>query len=214
LVLKQNPTQKLITFTLKGTRIKVQYKVFLVGFDKLDDYISKPEDFGTVKCAFGTVKCAYERAREKFKTENLIFGEDVYKKDISTLVKDPCAPAKIYYYLEALNAIAGYKRTSRNDISLRLAPIKMENQSDIDILLILIKAFGCDCGDHKNNRNYPESDRTWGDGSSGEHIFHLHLRPATEEKEEGESVRIYFDWDDNQQKFIVGRIGKHPKKHR
>jgi hypothetical protein len=161
---------------------------------------------------FETVEDACKEAKEQFK--NLTFGPDV-DPGIATLAADAGPPDRIYFYLEVLDTIAEHRNRRQNIGSfLALAPESAQKRGYLRKLgdILLIKSFGCDCGDHGASNAYITA---WSDGQSVR-PFRLHLRPSTVPSFPGEqksrTVRIYFDWDDRQKKIVVGWIGKHPER--
>ena len=66
-------------------------------------------------------------------------------------------------------------------------------------------------GESDTIRNSPKERqvRTWDDGSGERRLFDLHLKPSDATSPD-RCVRIYFEYDDQICKMIIGWVGAHP----
>ncbi|GHT53404.1 hypothetical protein FACS1894106_4220 [Spirochaetia bacterium] len=150
---------------------------------------------------YESVDDAYKKAKEEFK-EYLVFGKDV-EKGIKTIRESSGPPNKIFAYLQTLKEFALLKINTKNELN-----------DDI----VLLKALGCDCSDEgieKHEDSKVKENRTWDNGSGEKKIFWKHLKPATfnrrkDTEKRTRTVRIFFDWDVEKKKVIIGWIGCHP----
>ena len=169
--------------------IKDQLLKTQVQTKKIDNITVEPEKFKTVLEA-------YEAAKNQF-ANYLIFGNDV-NAGIKTIRDYAGPPDRIFTYLETLKDFCIYKRNYNTPYD------------DADVL----KMFGCICShekpEHLRNQKVID-DRNFDDGSNNRNSFELHLKPNTFDPASGKSrtVRIYFKWDEKQQKVIIGWIGDH-----
>jgi hypothetical protein len=148
---------------------------------------------------FKTLEDAVCVAQNDF-SKNLLFGNDV-ARGVKERNKKAGPPDKVYYYLKTLNEIAKIKRNIHPDFSL----------------VLLARMYGCLCsgeskGMHESKKRMKQ--RIWHDGTGYSHFID-HLKPSEGERLYGDTwdnfcIRIYFKWDEKNQKTIVGWIGDHP----
>jgi len=155
---------------------------------------------------------ACEEAIKKY-SEKLDFGKDInndnLKKDLLPIAGPP---EKVYGYLETLHHIC--KLTVKEGVSIK----KKEE------LVELLNSYGLLCSpeDEKYGKNKCKH-RQFLNKLGEKKYYNIHLKPATYNNNatdeydlsytlggEKGSVRIYLDWDDNEKKFILGWIGRHP----
>lgn len=141
-----------------------------------------------------TVEDAVLTAMDKFE-DALVFGADV-NDGIRALAADAGPPDKLLDYLEALADMTAIRKTG----SLGNTPIGW----------LEAKGFSVS-GESETIRNSPTEmrKRRWDNGSGERLQFETHMKPS-EATAPDRCVRIYFDWDDNAKKTIVGWVGRHP----
>lgn len=140
-----------------------------------------------------TVEEAVNIAKERY-SSTLVFGADV-GTGVAALAPSAGPPEKVLSYLGHLSEMT----TLRRGTGLGTAPIKW------------LEARGVDCsGESQTIRNSASEQRkrTWNDGKAPR-IFEQHLKP-TEATHPDRCVRIYFDYDENTQRCVVGWVGRHP----
>ncbi len=140
-----------------------------------------------------TVSEAVEAARSRF-SELLVFGSDV-DGGVSDLRDEAGPPDKVLRYLEQLAEMTRLRKAGE----LGTDPI------------LWLAAQGVDASaEGKTVRNSPTqmARRRWNDGRA-QREFTLHLKP-NESTSPDLCVRIYFDYDDDREKTIVGWVGRHP----
>jgi hypothetical protein len=171
----------------------------------------------------------YHQANNDF--NHLIFSNDIKSAVAangsifdSASSKIKCAPERLYYYLKTLNNIADYLAKYADaqikTIAARLHCPKSDYcdfsktglcASKNQIVLKLASFLGCNCSCESTGTltcSYLMYCRTWDAGNS-KRPFRFHLKPSTDDNDEN-TVRIYFDWDDNRRKILVGMIEAHP----
>ena len=141
-----------------------------------------------------TVADAVESAKAIWPND-LSFGADV-EEGVRGLADDAGPPDKILTYLEALADLA---RTWRGEGRLGNSPEKWLGARNVSATR--------ESDSIKNNAREREK-RTWSDGVSSR-FFDLHLKP-TENTSPDRCVRIYFEYDGDLRKVIVGWVGRHP----
>lgn len=140
-----------------------------------------------------TVEEAIRFAREKYASD-LVFGDDV-NRGVSGLAPTAGPPEKVLIYLGHLAAMASLRRAK----GLGAAPVKW------------LQDRGADCtGESLTIRNSvsEQRKRTWHDGT-GKRVFETHMKP-TDGTHPDRCVRIYFDYDDQIGRAVVGWVGRHP----
>jgi hypothetical protein len=141
----------------------------------------------------------YKNAKDQF-SRYIVFGNDV-ERGIETIRDSAGPPDRIFAYLKTLTEYCEYKRKNGNTIP-----------DDI-----ILSALGCICSyESEINMNDEETKnaRMFDNGNNKKILFNLHLKPNTFSINEdlgnkSRTVRIYILWDNNQEKVIVGWIGRH-----
>jgi hypothetical protein len=141
-----------------------------------------------------SVKEAVDIARRRFAGE-LLFGDDV-SKGIDGLASEAGPPEKILDYLEVLAEMTKTMRGAGLGKSVWL----------------WLKDYGVDGSDEvpqvgKNNTQ--RNNRTWNNGRGERRYFDAHLKP-NEGTGPDLCVRIYFYYEKDLGKSIVGWVGRHP----
>jgi hypothetical protein len=127
---------------------------------------------------------------------NLVFGEAV-NEGIRGVDKDAGPPDKILSYLKTLSELTDELRKG----GLGKTIIKW-------LLDRGVNASGeSETGSHSKSFR---AKRTWNDGSGKKRYFELHLKPA-EGTAPSRCVRIYFEYDAETRKTIIGWVGRHPQ---
>jgi hypothetical protein len=179
----------------------VELRKIIKNPDKLEGVVKKKSLKKIVKedRRFETLEKAVKQAKNDF-SENLLFGNDV-DSGVKGRSKDAGPPDKVYYYLKTLSEVTEIKRTEHPDWCL----------------VLLTRMYGCNCSSESDGVQKNENcmrKRTWHDGT-GYSRFIDHLKPSEGERLPGGiwdnfCIRIYFEWDEETQKTIVGWIGEHP----
>ena len=152
-----------------------------------------PEIVPELEMPPATVEEAVNAAKERY-SSTLVFGSDL-EVGVAGLAPNAGPPEKVLAYLGHLSEMT----TLRRGTGLGTAPIKW------------LQGRGVDCsGESETIRNSPSEQRkrTWNDGKKPR-IFEQHLKP-TEATHPDRCVRIYFDYDENTKRCVVGWIGRHP----
>jgi hypothetical protein len=127
--------------------------------------------------------------------DDLVFGGAV-TDGIGTVAQDAGPPEKILSYLRVLRDFTRARRQGALGTSavrwLRDRGVIASTESE-------------------TVRNSPrEQDaRTWDYGNGTRHTFDLHLKPSDVTAPD-RCVRIYFEYDENRKKTVVGWVGRHP----
>lgn len=136
---------------------------------------------------------AVSRAASLFAGE-LVFGDEV-EDGVQSLAVDAGPPDKIYEYLKTLSEMTTKRRGNglgKHMLDwLREQGLKASNESDTI-----------------RNSAAEMQRRTWHDGHV-QRRFEAHLKPS-EGTSPDRCVRIYFDYDPEAKKTIVGWVGRHP----
>jgi hypothetical protein len=140
-----------------------------------------------------TVSEAVDQARDRHGVF-LVFGTEV-ERSIQGLSSDAGPPDKILKYLDALAEMT----KARVQGTLGTAPLKWLNQRGI---------VASGEGEVVRKSKSEMAARTWNDGVA-DRQFNLHLKPV-EAVSPDRCVRIYFDFDDESGKTVVGWLGRHP----
>ncbi len=140
-----------------------------------------------------TVEQAVSRARDD--CEHLTWGEDV-DDGIDGLARDAGPPLKIYQYLRDLNSVTAKLAEGR----LRTGMHQLLRDMNVKV-----------SGESETIRRSPAemAKRTWDDGSGARREFEDHLKPKDSTSPD-RCVRIYFGYDKELGKTIVGWVGRHP----
>lgn len=141
-----------------------------------------------------TVEEAVLLAMDRFES-TLLFGASV-NDGLRTVSPDAGPPDKVLSYLRALSDLTEARRKG----VLGTTAIKwLESRGVIA------------SGESETIRNSPaeRQARTWDDGSGGRRGFDLHLKPS-EATSPDRCVRVYFDYDEERRKTIIGWVGTHP----
>ncbi|MBI4601332.1 MAG: hypothetical protein HY721_05145 [Planctomycetes bacterium] len=140
-----------------------------------------------------TVAEAVERSRERF-AELLVFGDDV-SRGLETIQPDAGPPDKVEHYLQVLARLAAARRQG----ALGTTQLKwLEGQGVVSSAE----------SETVRNSKKEQRKRTWHDGR-GQREFDHHLKPADATSPD-RCVRIYFHWDEESRRVIVGWVGGHP----
>jgi hypothetical protein len=139
-----------------------------------------------------TVEEAVTVARSRFPSD-LVFGADV-PAAISTLSADAGPPDKIYQYLKTLAEMTRARRAG---------------SLGMDMLLWLKNEGLKVSGESETVLNNPAEvrKRVWDDGN-GRRSFEKHLKPSDGTSPD-RCVRVYFDYDEERAKTVVGYVGRH-----
>ncbi len=137
---------------------------------------------------------AVDAAMHRFSAD-LVFGGDV-NRGIEGLAEDAGPPDKVFEHLKALAELARLRRKGPLGRSIIewLANRAIAASSESTIL---------------EGTKSERQKRTWDDGNDNKRFFTLHLKP-NENTGPDLCVRIYFDYDEERQKIIVGWVGRHP----
>lgn len=140
-----------------------------------------------------TVVEAIEKARESSETI-LVFGDDV-ALGVKSLAIDAGPPEKILHYLRQLSA---------------LAEERQKGPLGVNTIQWLRDRGVIASGESETVRNSSSEmrKRTWHDGST-RRPFELHLKP-NEAASPDRCARIYFDYDEDHKRVVIGWIGRHP----
>lgn len=140
-----------------------------------------------------TVLEAIQQAQDKH-AGTLVFGDDVLI-GVDGLSRDAGPPEKVAQYLSVLAEMGTARRVGSLGKSaiiwLRDRGVSASAESDA-----------------VKNSSSEMAKRTWRDGA-GRRAFDFHLKP-NEAVAPDRCVRIYFDYDEELGKVIVGWIGRHP----
>ncbi|GHV27548.1 hypothetical protein AGMMS4952_09410 [Spirochaetia bacterium] len=149
---------------------------------------------------FDSIKCAYKKAKEET-AKDLIFGTDIEKSTSTSIVNNylynkPPIPNQIYHYLTTLAEVA--KKTTINE------------NIDEKTINKVVQIFGCNSSSEDKNNPYEDCRyRKWHDGKTVSQ-FQLHLKPTTSPPNIPGTTRIYYKYDNEQKKMVVGMILEHP----
>lgn len=140
-----------------------------------------------------TVIEAVELAKERYEGD-LSFGPDV-DDGVLGLADSAGPPDKIFEWLGILAEVAREKRANRLGKGivqwLEERGVRASPESETT----------------RNSRD-EQRRRTWSDGT-GMRVFDLHIKPK-EGTSPDRCPRIYFDWDESRQLFVIGWVGRHP----
>jgi hypothetical protein len=140
-----------------------------------------------------TVLEAILRAKVENAAE-LVFGDDV-EDGSTTLASDAGPPERVYDYLTTLAEMTRRRRASSLGTDmilwLRGQGLKASNESETTL-----------------NSASEMRKRTWHDGQA-RRPFEQHLKPS-EGTSPDRCVRIYFYYDEDKKKTVVGWVGRHP----
>jgi hypothetical protein len=140
-----------------------------------------------------TVGDAVGQAREQF-AEFLVFGDEV-DDGVFGLAPDAGPPEKILTYLSRLSDLAA----------------EMKNGSIGTSAIDWLRQRGVDASQESEtikNTATEMTKRTWHDGAE-KRAFHYHLKPS-EATSPDKCVRIYYEYEPELQKIIIGWVGRHP----
>ncbi len=141
-----------------------------------------------------TVEEAVLLAMDRF-ANDLVFGE-ACNEAIQTLASDAGPPDKILDYLEALAEMTQLRRRG----PLGTTALTWLEQRGV---------IGSPESDTIKNSPKERTARTWSDGNGNTRVFDLHLKPSDATSPD-RCVRIYFEYDEECGKTIVGWVGRHP----
>jgi hypothetical protein len=141
---------------------------------------------------FKTVESAINAAREKY-SDLLIFGKDV-NKGLETIDETAGPPTRVFYYLKTLYEYAVHKKKFER------------NYKRSEFEAYVCKCFGCD----SSPNNVKEHDWIFKDEKGKNQGFTLHLKPSSIQDEVKNTVRIFFKWNNDGEKVLIGWIGCHP----
>ena len=140
-----------------------------------------------------SVADAVNRARLEFPNE-LVFGEDV-DGGVSNVASDAGPPDKVFEHLKTLAEMGRIRQSG---------PLGRN----------MIEWFGANGisasyeSEFVRNDKTEKQKRTWHDGG-GQRMFTAHLKPSDGTSPD-RCIRIYFEYDDDLAKVIVGWVGRHP----
>jgi hypothetical protein len=140
-----------------------------------------------------TVDDAVETAKQQH-NGLLVFGDDV-PVGIRSLAENAGPPDKILAYLGGLARLAQARRNG----SLGVSTVQWLKEQGL--------IAGGESETIKNNRGEMQK-RTWHDGHDRRE-FELHLKPSDATSPD-RCARIYFDWDEETRRVVVGWVGRHP----
>ena len=140
-----------------------------------------------------TVLEAVDAARDRF-GDVLTFGSDV-AKGASELRDEAGPPDKVLRYLEQLAEMTRLRRAG----DLGTDPIRWLRARNVD---------ASEESETIRNSRDEMARRRW-DAGTTQREFSKHLKP-NEATHPDRCVRIYFDYDDDREKTIVGWVGRHP----
>ena len=125
----------------------------------------------------------------------LIFGASV-NEGIGTVAPDAGPPDKVLSYLRALSDLTEARRKG----ALGTTAVKWLGSRGVIA-----------SGESETilNSTKEQQARTWEDGAGTKRPFNTHLKPS-EATSPDRCVRVYFDYDEERNKIIVGWVGKHP----
>ncbi|MEJ1961804.1 MAG: hypothetical protein WDO56_09745 [Gammaproteobacteria bacterium] len=148
----------------------------------------QPEPIITVS----TVAEAVSRGQLHF-AEDLVFGADALEA-VSTLAEDAGPPEKIYQHFKTLAEMTRARRNGGlgKDMVIWLKDQGVKASSESETI---------------RNSATEMRKRTWRDGSHTR-PFDMHLKP-NDHTSPDRCVRIYFDYDDQLQKTVIGYVGRH-----
>ena len=173
---------------LKGKNRELQYRL---RWKSDSEEEVEPED----EVPPSTVDEAVTAAKEKFR-DFLIFGKSV-SDGIKTVDIDAGPPDKILRYLSGLAELTRIMQKG----ALGNTMIKWLGDRGID-------ASGESMTKSKSPKD--QKNRTWDDGCGHSRFFNFHLK-VTEATAPNRCVRIYYEYDEDRQKTLVGWVGRHPK---
>ncbi len=127
--------------------------------------------------------------------DNLVFGDDV-PEGIESLAPDAGPPEKILRYLSELDNLTG----KMNNGTLGMDPYQWLRQRNVHY-----------SRESYTIRNSPVemNRRTWNDGYESTRRFEDHLKP-NDGTSPDQCVRIYFEYDRQCLRTLVGWVGRHP----
>jgi hypothetical protein len=137
---------------------------------------------------------AVEQAERRFASA-LVFGRDV-EDGIRSLANDAGPPEKVLQYLERLAEMVEARRTTG---SLGQTSVKWLRERGVNASIE---------SETVRNSEQEMAKRTWHDGK-GPRRFEMHLKP-NDAVAPDRCVRIYFDYDEKDQKALIGWVGRHP----
>lgn len=141
-----------------------------------------------------TVEEAVLIAMDQFDS-TLIFGASV-NEGIRTVAPDAGPPDKVLSYLKALSSLTEARRKG----PLGTTAIKWLGSRGV---------IASGESETVLNSTKEQQARIWEDGAGTKRPFNTHLKPS-EATSPDRCVRVYFDYDENRRKTIIGWVGKHP----
>lgn len=141
-----------------------------------------------------TVAEAVVQARSRFKAD-LLFGTDV-DRGIETLAADAGPPEKVLDYLEILAEMTK----------------AMNGEGLGKSIWLWLQDWGVNGSDEEaaaRNQKAHRNSRSWNNGKGERTYFDKHLKPADGTSPD-RCVRIYFEYDKDIGKTVVGWVGRHP----
>jgi len=136
-----------------------------------------------------TIEDAVLSAMEELEND-LVFGGAV-TDGIGTLAQDAGPPDKILRYLRVLAELTRARRAG----PLGMTAIKWLEERGV--------VASAESETVKN-----AGGRIWDDGDGARRVFDLHLKPSDATAPD-RCVRIYFEYDENRRKTVVGWVGRH-----
>jgi len=142
-----------------------------------------------------SVEEALRVARKKLR--GILFGKDV-DDEASRLASDAGPPSKVYEHLSHLDEMADLLMNRSG--SLGTTQMQWLRERNIEV-----------SGENETTLNSPAAmqRRTWDDGLGGRRAFTDHLKTSNATSPD-RCVRIYYEWDSDAERLIVGCVGRHP----
>jgi hypothetical protein len=140
-----------------------------------------------------SVEEAVNRARAEF-ADTLLFGEDV-KQSVRDVAADAGPPDKVFDHLRTLAEMAKIRQSG----SLGKNMVEWFANNGISASYE---------SEAVENNKAERQRRTWNDGN-GRRMFSAHLKP-NDGTSPDRCIRIYFEFDEDIQKALVGWVGRHP----
>jgi hypothetical protein len=204
-------------------------KVIISTLDNIDN-----NNFPDILSAFRAAKREFAN-----NTQTFIFGDDAeagIKEYSGTLQsqegnknlsnKAEYMANALYSHLEALNDFVLYLRKQEKllDGIDKSVPVNRPNPYCCgspycrfsDACRSFIYFLGVKCSDENQNQlennKKMYDERVRGNGKGGKELFRLHLKPHTELCDSNAfflTLRIYFEWDNEEKKIVIGWLGRH-----
>lgn len=141
-----------------------------------------------------SIQDAVDAARTRF-AAHLVFGSNV-EESVLTVAADAGPPDKVFEYLRTLSEMTERRREGGlgKDMLVWLKEQGAKASSESETVL---------------NSAAEMQKRTWDAGTGKVRRFSKHLKPKDGTSPD-QCVRIYFEYDEDSQRTIVGWVGRHP----